>query len=60
MIWELRTTPVVPQIRKWLRGVDLASAALNGMCKLSGINKARNRRKAKWAAFVSILCPRFW
>ena len=23
MIWELGTTPVVPQIRKWLRGVDL-------------------------------------
>ena len=23
MILELGTTPVVPQIRKWLRGVDL-------------------------------------
>jgi hypothetical protein len=23
VIWELGTTPVVPQIRKWLRGVDL-------------------------------------
>jgi hypothetical protein len=23
VIWKLGTTPVVPQIRKWLRGVDL-------------------------------------
>ena len=23
MSWKLGTTPVVPQIRKWLRGVDL-------------------------------------
>ena len=46
MIVELGTTPVVPQIRKWLRGVDLNHRPLgyeNNRLQLNHLNLKHGR-----------------
>ncbi len=59
MILELGTTPVVPQIRKWLRGVDLNPSPAVIPCKLLILHHAKTARLPKKAILSYIFLTLF-